>query len=589
MRKKRRYGIILIAICMILGVTRGEEDLHTVSVGEGIFARKVGLVGMISHYDRINIMLQIPEFLVAEETAISMGRCMEYPTSLVTAFKDLRNQREKFVADRLSVLKEYSITASQKQKRSVLSWLGVVGNLAYTTFMGGLSQVQIRKLNAHLQETREEVKGLAEEMSKRQEAQVMFREKTVGIIHDIAKTWNRQYTYLECKVDLAINVLDGKMSFQLYKELVDSVLYPALSGRNQVVLTSSMLDINILRHLVKNHPVFASSEFADNPALLYSTSYLSLVGVNEDITLSHHVLEFPVFKRGYNTLYEVRQVGLHTAHGNCVFFKLPDNVIRVGNSMKEVTLDSCNRHHSLHLCPQNAFNHLESCYQPDKLTCDQTQEKCASSLDYIRADTGLLFRTNANEEVFYKDTDSRIRSIKLSQFNTAYVSWNKARLVQIENVTLMSPGIDVDNITLTNFSTPIRWTESDKMVQGLATSLNKVVAKYGADIETLVGSSLDGVKHVTKDHDSLTVAVILAYGLIGVIYISTILVIVIMGRHTIYRICKACNCCASAVTNNDEEIERQSNVITEDRTYESVHKIRANRDHKDYYRKRLSV
>ena len=511
-----------MAIMMSIGLSLGIEEQHLVSVEEGVFARFIGEVGVISQYDRVNIVLEIPEFILANKIHNNTAKCLEYPTKLREAYKDLYIQRENFVQERLAVLKEYSVAKEapgSKEKRSILAWLGtMVGSLAYTTFLGGLSQVQIRKLNSHLKDTQKEVQEMAIKLKNLQENEVIFQEKTVGIIQSITKKWLDSYTYLECRTDLAISILDAKMNLFRYRDLIDSILFPALSGRNHVLLTSKILDINILNQVVKSHPVFANSEFASNPALLYSTSFLSLVGVNQDLTTAQMVLEFPIIKRGHDKLFEVKQVGLHTKGSNCLYFNIPGNVAAIGEELREVVLDPCTRHHDLFLCPQHSFSHVPSCYQASNLSCSRNQRACSGSFQYIRADSGLLFRSNANGETFIRDKEDKIRSVKMSQFDTAYVSWANANLVQFESITLLSPGVEVDRVVLTDFSTNISWADTDETAEELAKSWNKIVGKYGSDIESLMSSTLKDVSENKSKHESSKTMIIVALSLIGIIY-----------------------------------------------------------------------
>lgn len=71
---------------MMIGFVTGIEEQHLVSMEEGVFARLIGKAGVISHYDRVNIVLNIPEFIVANAIHNNTEKCREYPTKLREAY-----------------------------------------------------------------------------------------------------------------------------------------------------------------------------------------------------------------------------------------------------------------------------------------------------------------------------------------------------------------------------------------------------------------------------------------------------------------------------------------------------------------------
>ena len=509
-------------------------DNNRISVEEGLFARKIGEAGIIHHYDRINIIVRIPEFISTDEVVMGLADCMMAGSQMSDAFEGLKRQKEKFVAERVGVLKEYSMetepTKGQKvkvgkRKRSVLSWLGIIGGVAYSTFLGGLSEIQIRKLNTHLAETQGEIKMIANKLNDLKKSQVIFEEKTVGVIKEVTESWLTMYDYMQCTTSLALAVLNGKINFITYKSIVDNLLFPALSGRNQVLLTSKILDITTLHQVVTKHPIFENSEFGANPALLYSTSYLSLVGVNDQLTVAHLVLEFPVLKRNsYYPLFELKQVGLHIRDNQCTYFDIPENVIMMSEELRKLDLQTCNRHNKLFLCPDHVLSYLPSCYQQTNYTCHQEQRRCDQSLEYVRTDTGVLFRTNSKEEVYYKDMEMKIRAIKTSRFDTAYIPWSKAEWVQVENTTLFSPGVEVEEILITNYQTKLNFSETDLTMGEIAGTLNAVAKKYGTNLTELLKDSLSskaGEKEVTIKGNLRTL-----YILVGLLYVAPIVMLI---------------------------------------------------------------
>ena len=577
----KRLGLehrMMMMLMMTMMAGRGEavntekEMDNRVAVKEGIFARKIGDVAMISHYDRINVILRIPEFVQLDILDLNTQSCLQRNKNLLWAFKDLQNQKKDFVTERLKVLKEYSVEnegsdgVEKKEnkrsvkkemvrtdttradgynsgngrgytydgkieemgkgeghisKRSIGTWLGVIGNMLYSTFLGGLSEIQIRRLNEHVKETGKEVEVMAKKLEGLRSSQVLFEEKTVGIIREVSKAWLASYTALECRMDMSLSILDGKMNFQAYTQLIDNILYPALSGRNQVLLTSKMIDITTLDDIVKAHPVFATSEFGKNPALLYSTSYMSLVGVNAELTMAHLVLEFPVLHiKARYPLFELKQVGLHLKKEVCLYFGIPGNVAEIEGKLREVDISNCNRHHSFFLCPDHVLSYIPACYQQEKFSCTQYSKKCLGSFEYIRTDTGVLFRSNAREDIYFKNKDGKIREISPSKFDTAYIEWDDASMIQVENTTLWSPGVDVASITVSSFGTVINFTESDMTAGEITEVANRLVKQYGDNLYKLMDTSYAGLELQTAMKKDNGWNFCLIYVLLSVVYLT---------------------------------------------------------------------
>lgn len=565
--------LMMTVMTMMGGTINAEKEMdNRVAVKEGIFARRIGDVAMISHYDRVNVILRIPEFVQLDLLDLNTKSCLQRNKNLLLAFKDLENQKKDFVTERLKVLKEYSVEnegrdgADKKEnkrsikkdmgkmdtaradgnnsgngrrytydgrieamgkgegdvsKRSIGAWLGVIGNMLYSTFLGGLSEIQIKRLNDHVKETGKEVEVMAKKLEGLRASQVLFEEKTVGIIKEVSKTWLASYTALECRMDMSLSILDGKMNFRAYTQLIDNILYPALSGRNQVLLTSKMIDITTLDDIVKAHPVFSTSEFGKNPALLYSTSYMSLVGVNAELTMAHLVLEFPILhiKTRY-PLFELKQVGLHLKKDICMYFGIPGNVAEIEGKLREVDISNCNRHHSFFLCPDHVLSYVPACYQQEKFSCTQYSKKCLGSFEYIRTDTGVLFRSNAREDIYFKNRDGKIREISPSKFDTAYIEWDDASMIQVENTTLWSPGVDVASITVSSFGTMINFTESDMTSGEITEVANRLVKQYGDNLFNLMDTSYAGLELQTAMKKDNGWNFFLIYILLGVIYLS---------------------------------------------------------------------
>ena len=83
-----------------------------------------------------------------------------------------------------------------------------------------------------------------------------------------------------------------------------------------------------------------------------------------------------------------------------------------------------------------------------------------------------MFRPNAGKEIYYRNKEDKISSIKVSLYNVAYVTWKTAKYLQVENTSLMAPGMGDEEVYMTSFNTSINVTSSDMTVANIVESLS---------------------------------------------------------------------------------------------------------------------
>ena len=101
----------------------------------------------------------------------------------------------------------------------------------------------------------------------------------------------------------------------------------------------------------------------------------------------------------------------------------------------------------------------------------------------------MLARSNSVNSIYYRDQNDKMRSISLSKFKTTYITWKIAKIVQIEDNSIISPGIEVEQITLSNFNTTLSISDTDLSVINITGSINSSIKEQGVNLTALLRES----------------------------------------------------------------------------------------------------
>ena len=464
---------------------------NLVSTQEGIVVSEVGNVAMVDQFENLNVLVKIPKIphpgrlscIFDEETHI-LGAHLKYNLD------EVMNDYYAFLQSRKGLLAGYipKKSSTKINRRSI--WASV-GNFLYSSLLGGLNEAQILQLKSHLRTTKEEVELLARTVQDLKKGQVLFEQHTVALVKRFNYLLQREINSYNCISEMMVYILNAKINTITYKKSLDNMIWPAVSGANTVVLTPSILDPEILTKVVNTHETFETLIFRENPVYLYSISRITLVEIDENLSVARFVLTFPRIKaEGIVPLAKVSQLGLHLGGNTCKYFALPPNMFSVEGRHKNIDLRDCVNHGSLYVCKRTRFPFPDSCLQPFSFTCNYTVIECSEPFDLVQLRYGVLFRDNLNKH-FIRDMDGKILEPSVSRAGIGLVTWNSSLEFQLHDIFLESPNIQMEPFSLNNFSTTIDFncsripvhSEIIDLINGYNLSIHATLSNtYGEDL-----------------------------------------------------------------------------------------------------------
>ena len=113
--------------------------------------------------------------------------------------------------------------------------------------------------------------------------------------------------------------------FRQAEEITDNVLWTALTGNNNLLLTLKMVNIETLSKVVADNPTLNQTVFREHPSLLYSLANVHLLELNSELNLAHFILDIPLI-RGADSqiIFRAAQVGMvvNREESLCTYFNL---------------------------------------------------------------------------------------------------------------------------------------------------------------------------------------------------------------------------------------------------------------------------
>ena len=94
-------------------------------------------------------------------------------------------------------------------------------------------------------------------------------------------------TEIRCEQELINYRFKLQFLLEEYKRTIDNLLWTALSGRNDKLLTKRMIDPITLTKIVNNSDIFEGTPFREDPMLLYAVAKLSLTEIDYDFKIAH--------------------------------------------------------------------------------------------------------------------------------------------------------------------------------------------------------------------------------------------------------------------------------------------------------------
>lgn len=435
-----------------------------------------------------------------------------------------------YIKERREILKPFitRIEHTNSRKRNVL---GFIAGGAMSLLLGGISEVQIYKLNQHVHENSEAIQSIKRAILAQQTEITMVNDKVTGFVKDITKDIKNMFYQQTCQqfyssLSIVIkNKIDESMSE------IDDTLWTAISGQNFLSLTPRMIGIHMLKQIVSWNSILNSTIYNKEPSFLYSLASVSLIELSDKLDFAHFVLQIPVIMESSITdLYKTRQVGIYK-DSHCIYQEIPTHMYKETH-FKSMSLNNCKRHDNLFACTAENFSNETSCLQAHYSNCSLVKQDCKLHYQFEMSYIGCLMRNNLANNTFATNNQGFTYNVKFSNFRTAYLYWKDITYLQIGNKRILSPSsrnmtltLKMSNISLSD--TDLDWHIDMKNVTETFTNICKT---YSTSLEDLLSPIVDHWQSPIKSNMSLiwqsflTILVALLIG--NVVYINYKLVLI---------------------------------------------------------------
>ncbi len=462
--------IPILLFLSLLNTSLGQKYSNKNASDLGLTIENIGKLSTSNSETLISIILQLPDiqnnlgqFTTSEKARIR--KCSRLYSAGITSYSSTHSKiisglistdREKiseYLNSRRQVLKPYIIDdfGKTRNKRGIWSMLG--GSLLTLAF-GGIAEYQMYKLKTHIEDNSKEIDKLKIDLVSEQQNRLKLRKDIIGLIKADRETL-KNYTEIMSCVDLPFMLKNSKESkFWRNSKIIDDVLSGPLEGKNKLALTPKIIDPEILQKIIHQHPQLNNTIFKNNPHLLYTTSSISLLSIDTNLTQAHFVLYIPVVnvKDNLHDLYQTVQVGIHVKNNTCGYFNLPRHVFVKNDRYYDVQLAECKQNNALYICSTNSIQNASSCIQADKITCPLKHTTCISPCQFKLCKQGILFRENSEKDAYTLDNKGYMSEINLKESHSQFVPWKGHSAIQVCNTRLESPATQYPPVEVTNFT-----------------------------------------------------------------------------------------------------------------------------------------
>ena len=104
-----------------------------------------------------------------------------------------------------------------------------------------------------MKETETQVKKVAESFELFKHSSLIIEEKTLGILKHVEYVMKRQQEEINCLVEYVEIVDNFRENMREFKSQLDQIVWPAISGTNNVALDPNILNPETLRKIIEVH------------------------------------------------------------------------------------------------------------------------------------------------------------------------------------------------------------------------------------------------------------------------------------------------------------------------------------------------
>ena len=434
------------------------------------------------------------------------------------------NSRKALLKPFITPLNKTSEESTGRNKRGLLSFLGSLG---LTLFMGGITEGQIYRLNKHIDSNRKEIDLLRHGILKQQAEIENLSEHVIGFMREFAMKI-REVIETKESCSFFINQLHTRRRIQFveWTKEVDDTLWTAIKGENSLLLTPRMLSLDKLETIVRRSRAFHGTIFENDPTYLYSLAKISLLEIEENLIFAHLVLIAPsVTEEGTVDIFKVEQVGAHIGGEMCIFHDLPQFVYKkqAQSEFYPITLDRCNKHNNLYVCPYEDFSNETACIQEKYNNCQLNRIKCPHTYQFVMSQIGILLRNNLEGQTFSSNSNGLFSSVKLSDYGTAYLYWKDLSTIQISNKKISSPKMEHIDLKMSNLS-----LDTDSLIHYLDSSnvtnvFKSICDKYNKSLSEIIDPAFDNWLNSdqaqwSNDWINVFILIVLSIALPGILF-----------------------------------------------------------------------
>ena len=486
------------------------DSSERISIEDGIFIEHKGNIHMASEASpttMISILIKLPnmwqDFTIPSD---KFGYCrMKSISPDIKAFVAYRSkldkENENFIAQRKALLNNY--ISKRRGKRQILALLG--GALLGGGIATGLSQVQLAQIRQHISENGQEIFEIRNKLENLRKRTALLGENTIALVKEVRGELLSTTESLECEIYWLETINQLQLGMIANHNSFDNILWTAISGNNNMLLTPRSIDPIALSQIVNNMTLFEDLIYKDDHNLLYNTASLTLVEISHNLTTAHFILTFPTIHKTSRTLtlYKTHQVGIFTPPEQCTYRNMPDHVAHDGNYFWSFRTDSCVRHNNIYLCNPEAVDDSQSCVQLNNMTCSFRFTRCTVKLSekrYISSLAGLLIRNNIKDTTFIRYTNKSIVPVDLTRHYTAFVNWTNISEVHLHNVRIVSPDLIGKPISIINYignnKVPYNFLDNSTITG----TFNAISNKFNKSIDELLIPMFDHWQY--SDHNN---------------------------------------------------------------------------------------
>ena len=551
--------VILILLLPQLYISSGQSFSNLIASDMGLAIENIGKLGTSNSETVISLILQLPNiqdnFEYYSRSEISrIHRCLKifqdtgvhhfHPNSVMYNLIVAREKVSNYISSRRQVLKPYVIDLSGKTraKRGILSVLG--GSLLTLAF-GGIAEYQIHRLKSHIEDNSDKIEILKNDLRSEKQRRLHLRQDLIGLIKADRESLVTYSSTISC-MDLPFILRTGRDNlFARKSKIIDDVLAGPLEGKNKLTLTPKIIGPDILQKVVNQHPQLNNTVFKNSPHLLYSTSTISLLSIDKNLTQAHFVLYIPVIdaKDNLHNLYQTEQVGIHVTNDTCGYFELSRHLFVKNNKFYDVNLADCKQNNALHICSTKSIQNVSSCVQKDKMNCPLRHNTCISDCQFQVCKQGILFRDNSGKNAYTFDKNGYTSEINLMNSHSEFIPWKDFSAIQVYDTKLESPSTFHPSIEVANFS-----LDSDTLEILDPEQLSRIFSNLSSEYNTTLKMVMNPLFSNFAENDKFfpyvhqwtnTVLIIILISFLGFIY-----------RDRLGLLCYNCITCRSCSCNN---------------------------------------